>query len=131
MGNGGEEVGIDVELLRNPDLLPAFVNNGVLMRVRVGSGGADGRLEQMRIEPDIIDWLGCWSGGMDDDGSRSTRVMEGVGDVDVDQRFVLLVAVRVWEVCEEREVIVVEWGEELFRRWTRENGGWRASDGGR
>src|SRR5579863_5864986 len=123
MGDGGEDVAVNVELLRDPDLLPAFVNNGVLMRVSVGLGGACGRFEKMRKEADVIDRCWGWSGGADEDGSRSARVMEGVGDVDVDRRFILLVAVRVWEVCEEREVIVVEWGEELFRRRTRENGG--------
>jgi len=64
---------VNVELLWNPDLLPAFVNNGVLMRVRVGSGSTSRRFEEIRIEADVIDR--CWDGsrGVDDDGSRRTR----------------------------------------------------------
>ena len=54
--------------------------------------------------------------------------LEVVGDVDVGRLVVLLVAVG--DVREEWEVVVVKWGEELFRQWTTEDGGWRARDGG-
>src|SRR5579863_956508 len=82
----------------------------------------------MRKEADVIDRYWGWSGGADDDGSRSTRRMEGVGDVDVGGLVVLLVAIG---MREEWEVVVVEWGEELFRRWTTKDWGRRASDGRR
>ena len=73
VGDGREDVSVDVEFLWNPDLLSSFVNNGVLMRVSVGSSGAGRRLEEMRIKADVIDR--CWDGsrGADDGGSRRTR----------------------------------------------------------
>ena len=113
MGDRGEDVTSDVKLLGDPDLFSAFVNDGILMRVNVGSGRADGRFEEIRIEADVIDR--CWdgSGDADDDGSRRTRWLESVGDVDVSGRFVLLVAVGIRNVCEEWEVVVVEGNEEL------------------
>ena len=108
MDDGGEDVTGDVKLLGYPNLLAAFVDNGVLMRMSIGLGGADGSLEEIRIEADVIDRCRDRSGGAGDDGSRNTRVREGVGDLDVDKRFVFLVTVRIWERCEEREVVVKE-----------------------
>ena len=114
MDDGGEEVAVNVKFLGDPDLLPSFINNGVLMRVSVGNGGADGRFEEMRIEANVVDWCWGWSGGADDDGSRSTRWLEGVGDVDVGGLVVLLVAIGIRKVREEWEVVVVKRSKELF-----------------
>ena len=113
MDDRGEEVAVDVEFLRYPNLLAALVDDGVLMRVSVGNGGANGRLEEIRIKADVIDR--CWDGSGDagDDGSRRTKWLEGVGDVDVGGRLVLLVAIGIRKVRKEGEVVVVERSEEL------------------
>ena len=131
MDDRGEDVTSDVKFLGNPDLFSAFVNDGILMRVNVGSVGADGRFEEVRIKADVIDRCGDRSGDAGDDGSRKTRWWEGVGDVDVNWRFVLLVTVRVRNVCEEQEIVVVKGSEELRRRGITEKGGRRAGNGRR
>ena len=108
MGDGRQEVAVDVEFLGDPNLLSAFVDDGILMRVSVDGVGTDGRCEEIRIEADVIDR--CWDGSGDagDDGSRKTRWLEGVGDVNVNGRLVLLVAVGIRNVREEWEVVVVK-----------------------
>jgi len=109
----GEDVTSDVKFLGNPDLFSAFVNDGILMRVNVGSVGADGSFEEVRIKADVIDRCGDRSGDAGDDGSRRTRWLESVGDVNVSRRFVLLVTVGIRDVREEWEVVVVKRSKEL------------------
>jgi hypothetical protein len=56
-GNGEEEVSLDVLVLRTPDLLTAFVDNGVLMRV-VGDGSGT-----RRGSKEMGEELGFWGDG--------------------------------------------------------------------
>jgi hypothetical protein len=76
LGDGEEEVFLDILILWTPDLLTAFVDNSVLVRV-VGNGGSTGwGSEEMREE------LGFWGDGEQEVGKDGSRQSRGRDDGD-------------------------------------------------